>query len=109
MATKQTITTIDANDYDYDLGTKFKKLVTGTLATELCKVRFIKADGTTRDMLCTLLETFMPLPEATTSTGSVHAALVRKQNNPYLVTVWDVEKMDWRAFSLDRFVALRVI
>lgn len=92
---------------DYELGSKLKRLLTNTLRNELCEVRFIKAEKTIRVMLCTLLDTFLPPPESMGCPSPATAA--RKANNPYLITVWDVEKQAWRSFNLDTFIRLSVI
>ena len=92
---------------DYELGIPLKKLVIKKLKSELCVVCFNKADKTIRVMLCTLLDTFLPPLE---SMGTPSAATAtRKANNPYLVTVWDVEKQAWRSFNLETFTRLSVI
>lgn len=54
-------------------------------------VTFTKADGTERVMLCTLREEM--LPEATESK--------RKKPNDEVISVWDLDKLAWRAFRVD--------
>lgn len=91
---------------EYDLGIPLKKLVQRNLKNELCEVRFIKADGSKRIMYCTLLETFLPDEDYS---GPSYETMLKRQNNPFLITVWDIEKMEWRSFTLDRFLRLTVI
>jgi hypothetical protein len=60
-------------------------------------VTFTKADGTTRQMLCTLREEF--LPEVNPDNASS-----RKENDD-VVNVWDVEKDGWRSFRIDSVIS----
>ena len=56
MAKKQPTVILGKDHY---IGNSLRKLVLHALRSELCEVRFIKADGTKRIMQCTLLETFL--------------------------------------------------
>jgi hypothetical protein len=67
------------------------------LSTDIYNVTFTKADGTTREMLCTLKEEF--LPEVNPDTASS-----RKENDD-VVNVWDVEKDGWRSFRIDSVIS----
>jgi hypothetical protein len=67
------------------------------LHTGVYSVTFTKADGTTREMLCTLKEEF--LPEVNPDTASS-----RKENDD-VVNVWDVEKDGWRSFRIDSVIS----
>jgi hypothetical protein len=91
---------------EHALGARLKRLVLNALHRELCQVRFIKADGTKRVMLCSLMPTFLP---DETYSGPSYETMVKRMNNPYLITVWDVEKMEWRAFTLERFLRLTTL
>jgi hypothetical protein len=91
---------------DYGLCPKLKTMVLKRLHHDLCEVRFVKADDTIRIMLCTLLPTFMPDEDYD---GISYETMKKRENNPYLVTVWDVEKMAFRSFTLERFLRLTVI
>ena len=91
---------------DYELGNKLKRVVQKLLHNELCEVRFIKADESKRIMVCSLLPTFLP-PED--YDGPSYETMVKKINNPYLITVWDIENAGWRSFTLERFLRLTVI
>lgn len=64
------------------------------LHASVCKVTFTKVDGTERVMRATLKEESLPQREGTATT-TTH----RSEN---LVTVWDVDKNDWRSFRLDK-------
>lgn len=63
------------------------------LKTNICKVTFKKADGSLRDMTCTLkAENIL-----------VESAGETKPKEDVLV-VWDMEKEAWRSFRLDRLI-----
>jgi len=68
------------------------KSITDTLASADCEVTFTKVDGTERVMKCTLRPEVLPpvvLKEDATP----------KEPNYNVVTVWDLEKNEWRAFK----------
>lgn len=76
----------------------FRKALRAALQSDLCEVRFVKADGTKRNMRCTLLPTF--LPEQT------EASNVNRTMNKEVLQVWDIEKEAWRSFRLDSVIRL---
>ena len=57
-------------------------------------IEFEKANGDVRLMLATLNPDIIP---STESTGES-----TRKPNENVITVWDTEKNDWRAFRLDR-------
>jgi len=71
-------------------------------------VTFVKADGTDREMLCTLSWDKIPVDKApkVVSTGSIDGIVteskVRKEPDPHSLRVFDVEKQEWRSFRFDR-------
>lgn len=67
------------------------------LVSDVCVVIFTKRDGSTRKMICTMQESFLP-PIAGTSAP--------KED---LVTVWDLEKDAWRSFRVDSVLELNTI
>ena len=90
---------------DHEFGDELKALVLKQLRDNLCEIVFIKVDGTKRVMYGTLIPTFFPELSDTVSAATQH----RKENNPYLITVWDYEVMGWRSFDLARFNRLTVL
>ena len=68
------------------------------LYNERCRVTFTKKDGTIRTMLCTLKEKYLPPHPAIEETYSLSKALSASN---HIVTVWDLEKKDWRSFKYD--------
>ena len=71
-------------------------------------VTFVKADGTDREMLCTLNWEKIPTDKApkATPSGSVDGILQESKSptDPNLnsIRVFDVEKQEWRSFRFDR-------
>ena len=73
-------------------------------------VTFVKADGTVREMLCTLDSSRIPaMPDVTILSNStanvdglVESKKPRKQPDPHSIRVYDLEKVEWRSFRFDR-------
>ena len=64
-------------------------------------IEFIKTDGTTRSMLCTLQEEFtIPYEKKTDK---------QKTESDETVAVWDLEKSAWRSFRVDSIVSAVVV
>ena len=67
-------------------------------------VVFTKADGTDREMLCTLNPE--QLPEVPVATGPVDGivkeAKERKKPDEHSLRVFDLDKKEWRSFRFDR-------
>ena len=82
-----------------------KQLLTNSEVT----VTFTKADGTDRDMLCTLDHSRIPVsiakPVSTTAPvdGIVRESKKpRKEPDPHSIRVFDLEKQEWRSFRFER-------
>ena len=82
-----------------------KQLLTNSEVT----VTFTKADGTDREMLCTLDHSRIPVsvakPVSTTAPvdGIVRESKKpRKEPDPHSIRVFDVEKQEWRSFRFER-------
>lgn len=68
-------------------------------------VTFIKADGTEREMLCTL--DHAQIPEAPAKPIPVDGIVQenrkpRKEPDPHSIRVFDLDKQEWRSFRFDR-------
>lgn len=79
--------------------------VRSLLQTSTITVTFVKADGTDREMLCTLDHS--QIPETPVKIKSVdgivrESAKPRKEPDPHSIRVFDVEKQEWRSFRFDR-------
>ena len=68
------------------------------LINDVVTVTFTKADGTNRDMLCTLKESLLPLNFLN---GDEQKEQKTRKQNPDVMAVWDMEKMAWRSFRID--------
>jgi hypothetical protein len=73
-----------------------KSSIRDYLRKEICTLEFIKKNGELRKMHCTLVPEYIP----TTVEDSAQSSRT-VNSDPNLVTVWDLEKQDWRAFKLD--------
>ena len=67
-------------------------------------VTFVKADGTDREMLCTLNWEKIP-PDAVKLSSPVDGIVKenkkpRKEPDPHSIRVFDVEKQEWRSFKV---------
>jgi hypothetical protein len=78
---------------------ELKQQLQGGIAT----VVFEKADGTLREMRCTLLAEYLPAPAA--------PQLLQentKPENPNVLAVWDIENGGWRSFRMDSIKSIAV-
>lgn len=78
--------------------------VKSLLHTGAVTVVFTKADGTDREMLCTLDPEQLPmLPNPTGPVdGMVKESKQRKQPDEHSLRVFDLDKKEWRSFRFDR-------
>lgn len=84
--------TIDWTDADW---TEFRTWLKGMLAVEKVTVVFTKKDGSERTMVCSTKPDLIPqvLPESKDTKR-------QKKENMDTLSVYDLEKMDWRSFTL---------
>lgn len=66
-----------------------KESIRNLLRQAVVGITFVKADGTVRDIKCTLAEEFLPIQEVKESS---------KKNSSNNCSVWDMEKQEWRSF-----------
>jgi len=86
---------------------QIRSWVRGLLQNSEISVTFTKADGTDREMLCTLDHSRIPVsvakPVPTTVDGIVRESKKpRKEPDPHSIRVFDLEKQEWRSFRFDR-------
>ena len=92
---------------------QIREWVRGLLQNSAITVTFTKADGiadgTDRDMLCTLDHSRIPVsvakPVSTTAPvdGIVRESKKpRKEPDPHSIRVFDLEKQEWRSFRFER-------
>lgn len=78
-------------------------------------VTFVKADGTVRDMNCTLNWDFIPTdkhPKGNSSQsvdGLVRESRQRREPDVHSVRVFDVDKLEWRSFRFDRLQKISAV
>ena len=96
---------------DDQIKEQIREWVRGLLTNTAVTVTFVKADGTDRDMLCTLDHSRIPVsvakPLPTTSTAPVDGIVreskkPRKPPDPHSIRVYDLEKQEWRSFRFER-------
>ena len=94
---------------------EFRRFVKGLLVDGIVTIEFIKSDGTTRIMTCTLNEDkgakYTDSTENLTITegkffvdghGDAHPVKKPKKVNTDSQKVWDCDKSEWRSFRWDR-------
>jgi hypothetical protein len=75
-----------------------RELLIEALSNHECTVTFTKVNGETRVMPCTLKEDLVPKvdPKGT------------KKSNESVVSVWCLDKKEWRSFRVDNVVDLQI-
>lgn len=79
--------------------------VRSLLQKDVVTVTFVKADGTLREMPCTLDWDRIPQdkhPGQPPVDGIVKESRQRKQPDEHSLRVFDIEKQEWRSFRFDR-------
>ena len=78
-----------------------KESIRSQLPQSAMNIEFIKTDGTTRNMLCTLQEDIAIPHEKKTDR--------QKAESDETVAVWDLEKSAWRSFRVDSIISAVVV
>ena len=84
---------------------QIREWVRGLLQNSEVTVTFTKADGTDRDMLCTLDHSRIPVSPAKPQSvdGIVRESRrPKKEPDPHSIRVFDLEKQEWRSFRFER-------
>ncbi len=79
-----------------------KETLKNDLQALVAKVTFTKADGSIREMKCTLKPSLLP------EVKLVEAHVPRKQNDDVLA-VWDLDNSAWRSFRIDSITNVEYI
>jgi len=94
---------------DDQIKEQIRSWVRGLLTNSEINVTFTKADGTDREMLCTLDHSRIPVSVAKpVSTTAPVDGIVReskkpkKDPDPHSIRVFDLEKQEWRSFRFER-------
>lgn len=77
-----------------------KTFLMEALHKNVVTIKFIKKDGTEREMKCTLQESFISPYEKKTD----REKLASETN----ISVWDVENQGWRSFRYDSVISVNV-
>ena len=70
-----------------------------TLQNEIATVTFEKADGTLREMRCTLKSSFLPEQKEDRK---------ERAENEATLAVWDIDNGGWRSFRMDSIKSITV-
>ena len=84
---------------------QIREWVRGLLTNSEVTVTFTKADGTDRDMLCTLDHSRIPVsPVKPVSVDGIvrESRKPKKEPDPHSIRVFDLEKQEWRSFRFER-------
>jgi len=77
------------------------------LQSATANVTFTKADGTSREMYCTL--NFNLIPRGKWPRGSESTGVEPAQPNPAVLRVFDLYANDWRSFRLDSITHIELL
>ena len=75
----------------------WQKNVVDFLSLYECQVKFEKADGTIRDMQCTLQDSIVPATKGTRAT-----------KNSNIIIVFDTKAQGWRTVKFDKIIEFKV-
>ncbi len=78
-----------------------KESIRSLLQHNVLKVEFTKTDGSVREMVCTLQESFVWPYEKKTDK-------VKPENND-VIAVWELDKQAWRSFRIDSIISATVV
>ncbi len=78
-----------------------KESIRSQLHQSVMNIKFTKTDGSVREMICTLQESFtIPYEKKTDK---------QKPENNDILPVWDVEKHAWRSFRVDSIISAEIV
>ena len=86
---------------DFDPETRWREIF-HLLGKHQCEVTFTKVDGTVRTMPCTLKTELMPARELTEANS-------KKVINYKTLSVWCLDKSEWRSFRTANVTHIRVL
>ena len=78
-----------------------KESIRSQLQHSVMNVKFIKNDGSVREMICTLQESFTVPYEKKTDK--------QKPENDEVLAVWDIDKHAWRSFRVSTILSADVV
>jgi len=72
------------------------------LNSSRCWVTFKKVNGDMRTMWCTLQKEYLPEQK------DIEEVLVKPEDEPKAIAVWDLEKQAWRSFRIESMVRFEI-
>jgi hypothetical protein len=81
-----------------------RNILLDALKNHECTITFTKVNGETRVMPCTLKEGVIPPPPAEVTSKST----IKRHENQNVVSVWCLDKKEWRSFRVDNVVDLQI-
>jgi hypothetical protein len=72
------------------------------LHSDRCWVTFKKVSGDMRTMWCTLQKEHLPEQK------NIEEVLVKPEDEPKSIAVWDLEKKGWRSFRIESMVRFEI-
>ncbi len=81
-----------------------RNILLEALKNHECTVTFTKVNGETRVMPCTLKEGIIPTPPVEVASKST----IKRHENQNVVSVWCLDKKEWRSFRVDNVVDLQI-
>ena len=81
-----------------------RNILLEALKNHECTVTFTKVNGETRVMPCTLKEGVIPTPPAEVASKST----IKRHENQNVVSVWCIDKKEWRSFRVDNVLDLQI-
>ena len=81
-----------------------RNILLDALTKHECTVTFTKVNGETRVMPCTLKEDIIPKPPADVASKSN----IKRHENLNVVSVWCLDKKEWRSFRVDNVIDLEI-
>ena len=72
------------------------------LHSSRCWVTFKKVNGDMRTMWCTLQKEYLPEQK------DIEEVLVKPEDEPKAIAVWDLEKQAWRSFRIESMVRFEI-
>lgn len=102
MHTRSLFIMIKENIFDANFNERYQSRdwLLSMLHKEVVSVRFVKRDGTERDMNCTLKEGIVVPYEKKTDKEKVR--------NEEVLAVWDIDKNEWRSFRWDSILSVTI-
>jgi hypothetical protein len=73
-----------------------------------CIIEFTKVNGEVRSMPCTLKAEFIPDPVPAPNFPNPENPLKVKKENPNVMSVWCLDKKEWRSFRIANVISAKV-